>query len=147
LAIRTVPTGGKRSPLTTAALFELLHPGPGGQTAPSGNAPQTHKLTHVLLVKSQAGTAAETIDNKPLWFEDHFSTIVDVSITYMLIQATDSEIVDADTVTVTAAAHGTIGEKPAIDVEMPPGPGGGGINEPHRTERTDWSAEQLKSAR
>lgn len=111
-AIRVAPASGGRSPLATAALHELLHA--DGATAP--------QVSHVLLVRGQAGTAVETTDNRPLWLVDKFSSVVDVSVTYMLIGSSNSGIVDAGTVTATATAHGDIGEAPKITFSLPSDP-------------------------
>jgi hypothetical protein len=100
VALRTVPASGGRSPLATAALHEQLH-AEGG-------------YNHVLLVKAQPGQAEQLIDNRPLWFADRFSTVVDVTLTYMLIRATDSAVETAGSATKTATARGRIGDKPTI---------------------------------
>ncbi|HYN81837.1 MAG TPA: hypothetical protein VES88_10080 [Gemmatimonadaceae bacterium] len=100
-AIRAVPSGGHRSPLASAALQEELH----------GDAP---RFTHVLLVKTQPGVAQQMIENRPLWRGDKFSTIVDASITYILIQTSDSRVCAASTETSIWSARGKIGGPPKI---------------------------------
>ena len=100
--IRAVPASGRRSPLASAALHEQLHEGTPG-------------YTHVLLVKTQTGQAQQILDNRPLWWHDRFSTVVNVSITYMLIEASTSAIVAAGTETAIQSAHGLIGYRPTID--------------------------------
>jgi hypothetical protein len=152
-AIRVVPTGGRRTPLSTAALHELLH-GNAIELTGGPEAQQTRPLasgiSHVLLVKGQAGTAQQMTENRPLWARDKFSAIVDVSVTYILIQTTDSQVLDADTVTATATAHGDIGAKPTIDVELPKSHPIMSAGRPHRTERTsqaEWTGARLISDR
>jgi len=151
-AIRTAPAGGSRTPLSTAALHELLHPATtmGQDGKPDPNLPVTPAtITHVLLVKAQSGTAVEMTDDKPLWFQDKFTSVVDVSVTYMLIQTADSQLLDADTVTATASAHGNIGERPVIDVELPAPPPRPGDPIRSRTPRVPpvWEAHEMAAGR
>jgi hypothetical protein len=101
-SIRTVPEGGTRSPLAVAALHEALH----------GQPPE---LTHVLLVKAQAGQVEQALDNRPLFFNDKFTTMVDATVVYVLIETAGSTVVDSGTVTETTAARGKVGDKPTID--------------------------------
>lgn len=102
-AIRTVPKGGKTSFLTTAALHDGLH----------GSEPS---ITHVLLVKAHGGKAQEDLDDRPLFFDDKFSTFADISITYMLMETRGSAIVAAATVTRVAGAHGKVGSRPTFEL-------------------------------
>jgi hypothetical protein len=106
-AVRAVPTGARRSSLATAALHELLH-------KPGLIADRAEQFTHVLLVKGQPGQSQQVVNNLPLWFQDKFSTIVDVNVTYMLIETASSRIVTSGTVTCVAKAWGNIGEEPNI---------------------------------
>lgn len=71
-------------------------------------------FTHVLLVKTQAGQAQQMLDNQPLWWRDKFSTVVEVSITYMLIDTCTSEIVASGTESAVESAHGKIGDPPTL---------------------------------
>ncbi len=66
----------------------------------------------MLLVKSEAGTATQFTDNRPLILADKYLSMVDSSITYMLLSTEDSTLVDADTVTAVAVAAGEIGKEP-----------------------------------
>ncbi len=104
-AIRTIPQGARRSPLAIAALQSVLH------------SQEPDKVTHVLLVKGEGGQAAQVTENRPLWFEDKFSTLADVSVTHILINLPDSAIVASGTTTSTAAARGTIGGDFEVKVE------------------------------
>jgi hypothetical protein len=97
-AIRVVPSGGRRSPLATAALFDQLHAG------------AEPRFSHVLLVKAQPGQGTQVTNDKMLWFEDKFSTVIEVNVTYMLIATEDSRILHSGTATATATAHGNIGD-------------------------------------
>ena len=102
-AIRAVPAAGGRSPIATAALYENLHTG-------------ADRFTHVLLVKAEPGQAQQTTQDRPLWFKDRFTTIVDVNLLFMLLGTRASTIVAAGTVTATAQTHGTIGETATTSV-------------------------------
>jgi hypothetical protein len=116
--IRAVPGGGGRSPLATAALHEQLHAGDGIDTDGDTPADEEHgenKYTHVLLVKTQSGQVQQMLDNRPLWFRDKFSTAVETSITYMLIDTSSSAVVAAGTESAVESAHGTIGDRPTLD--------------------------------
>jgi hypothetical protein len=108
-SIRAVPAGGTRSLLASAALYEQLHP-----EDETDKERKKQAITHVLLVKSEGGQAEQVIDNKPLWFADTFSTVVDVTVTYLLIQTSTSTVVTAGSKTATATAHGKVGEKPTL---------------------------------
>ena len=106
-AIRVIPAGGRRSPLATAALLDQLHEG------------ATSQFTHVLLVKAQPAQSAYLTDDRPLWFKDKFSTIVEVNVTYMLIATNDSRVVRAGTATATAAAYGDLGSEISFRTTTP----------------------------
>jgi hypothetical protein len=110
-AIAKVPEGARRSPLAAAALHEHLRPA----EIPSGTAAAVSTTsTHVLLIKAQPGQSQQLLNDKPFWFDDKFSTIVDVSVTYVLIATKDSIVLSAGTVTKTARAYGTVGEMPEL---------------------------------
>ena len=83
------PEGGARPPIAIATLQELLHKADGTPDA----------FTHVLFIKAEAGQAPLPLENKPLWWEDKFSSVVDVSVTYMLIKAEGSGVEAAGTAT------------------------------------------------
>jgi len=123
-AIRVIPAGGKRSPLATAALFDQLHEG------------ATSHFTHVLLVKAQPAQSTQLTDDKPVWFPDKFSTIVEVNVTYMLIATNDSRVVRAGTATAIAAAHGELGSEIRFRTTTPVAGvwEGGSV----RTDERDW---------
>jgi hypothetical protein len=126
---RTIAPGAKRSPLATAALHEQLRGAEAsGSTASSSTASghettSSHdtRFTHVLLVKAQPGQSQQLLDNRPLWFEDKFSTLVDVSATYMLIELPSSRIVKAGTVTKVGRAYGALGAEPKLLFKDPDG--------------------------
>ena len=110
-AIRIVPDGARRSAIATAALHEFLHkPQPANGT--------TEQISHILLVKAQPGQAQQLIDDRPFWFKDTFSTMVDVSVTYVLIEAPSSHLVASGTLTGTAKARGKIGDEPTTQIGM-----------------------------
>jgi hypothetical protein len=113
-ALRVVPTGGRRSPLTTAALHELLHVG------------GDRRFTHVLLVKAGPAQSAQLTDDRPLMFADRFSILVEVNVTYMLLATDSGAIVKAGSMSTQAAAHGSLGDsirfavgEPSEDVGRP----------------------------
>ena len=108
-SINKTPEGGARPPIAIATLQELLHKADGTPDA----------FTHVLLIKAEAGQAQQLLENKPLWWEDKFSSVVDVSVTYMLIKAEGSGVEAAGTATGTASAFGKIGETPQIAIHGP----------------------------
>lgn len=58
-SLTATPKGATRSPLATAALREQLHP---QQDTPQGD---PKPFTHVLLVKSEGGSAQQVIDDRP----------------------------------------------------------------------------------
>lgn len=99
-------SGGARSALATAALYERLHGGKSG-------------FSHVLLVKSQSGSASEHREDLPLWSKDKFTVIVDVHLTFMLLETGTCELIDAGTSTATAVASGSIGSVPSVQIVEP----------------------------
>jgi len=107
-AIRVVPTGGRRSPFATAVLLDQLHGGDSGATP---------AFSHALLVKAQPAQFSQLTSDKPLWINDKFSTMVEVTITYMLIATSDSSIARAGAATATAVAYGRLGDKFAYHVD------------------------------
>lgn len=109
-SLTAVPEGGKRSPLALAAMREQLHEATAGD----------HPFTHVLLVKGNAGSAQQSVDDRPLWFEDKYSAVSTAGITYMLLETKTSQLVTADNVTGSAAAYGRIGDKFAVTIEARP---------------------------
>ena len=109
VAIRAVPQGAKRNALASADLHELLHAAAGSDDAGAEG------FSHVLLVKAQAGQINQLLDNKPLFLADKFSVIADVTVTYMLIQSSNSRVATAGTVTGTVRGYGKIGEAPKIE--------------------------------
>ena len=112
-AIAAVPEGARRSALASAALHEQLRPAATGE----GTAAAPSTSTHVLLIKAQPGQSQQLHDDKPFWFQDKFSTIVDVSVTYVLIATNDSTVLSAGTVTKTARAYGNVGEMPELTLD------------------------------
>ena len=105
--VRIVATGARRSPLATSALYDQLQ----------ADAPTP--FTHVLLIKGQAAQSQQLTDDKPLWFKDKFSTIVEVNVTFMCLETTGSKIVRAGTVTAMATAHGNLGSRLDFQVRTP----------------------------
>jgi hypothetical protein len=103
-AVRTLPAGAKRSPLTNAALYEELHKDDG--------------IDHVLLVKGLSGGSSQIVSDRPLWFKDRFSVTTTVNITYLLLAAGKSNrIVHGGTESATVTMRGRIGDKLEPDTE------------------------------
>ena len=96
ISVQTVPTGSTRSTLTNAALYEGLHTG---------------KIDHVLLVKGVAGSGAQIVTDRPLWFKDKFSVVATTNITYVLLNVATNQIAHSGTASATVSLHGTIGTK------------------------------------
>jgi hypothetical protein len=96
--IRAVPEGGMRTPLGTASLYHAIH-----DTSRDG-------ITHVLLVKAQAAQSAMLTDDRPLWFADKFSSLVEVNVTFMLLEAPGAWLIQSGTATAMTMAHGRLGE-------------------------------------
>jgi hypothetical protein len=115
-AIGTVPAGARRSPLTTAALHEQLRGRPADATLEGTPAkPGEPAFTHVLLIKAQPGGSQHILDNRPLWFQDKFSTLVEISVTYVLITTATSEVTASGTATRVARAYGEMGKQPVLE--------------------------------
>lgn len=118
-AIRETGANG-RSPLVTAALHEQLHPEEprssevlGGDhkaasTDPAARPPEL--IDYALVVQAEPGQVVQSIDDKPFFIKDRFSTYALGSITYLLLQISTNTIVRAGTITRSASAHGKIGD-------------------------------------
>ncbi len=108
-ALRTVPEGGTRSPLAAAMLREGVHEPRHDAAQSTSTSGADAEITHVLLVKSEAGSAQQAIDDKPFWFDEKFSVVAAASVTYMLLEPPDDGLVGAGTVVDVAQGHGRIG--------------------------------------
>jgi hypothetical protein len=95
-----VPKDGTRSPLSIASMYEAV----------IGANP---KISHVLLVKGQPGSATELVDRRFI-ADDKVLIAATMGITYMLIDA-HSRILAAGTETATVEAHGSIKEAIQLD--------------------------------
>jgi hypothetical protein len=93
-----VPAGARRSPLAAAALREQLH-----KTVDP-------RVSRVLLIKAAAGSVAQLLNDRPLWFEDKFSMIGSVSLSYVLIDTSDSLVKVAGQASGSANIAGSIGK-------------------------------------
>jgi hypothetical protein len=91
-----VPSGQQRSTLGSAALRAQLHTGP-------------RPFTHVLLVKAQAGTINQLINDRPFFFADTFSSTAAMSITYLLIDL-DGSILRSNVIPGVATLTGKVGD-------------------------------------
>jgi hypothetical protein len=101
-SIVAVPEGSKRSPLAMAAARERLH---------AADENDAEAFTHVLLVKSEGGSAHQTVDDKPFLMKDKVSIFASMSINWLLIRTDMSSVVDGGTVGGSATAHGKIGDR------------------------------------
>jgi hypothetical protein len=97
-AVHTVPPGGVRSPLVTAALYEAMH----------WNG--TERFAAVLLVKSGGGSIDQLIDDRKLR-KDRFDMIGTATIAYWVIDPQDSLVKASGTAAGSARLQGTIGER------------------------------------
>jgi hypothetical protein len=98
-SIRATGANGGRSRLSIAALAETLHEG--------------ERVSHVLLVKAQTGSATELREDRAVQ-ADTFATIVDAHVTFMVLDTKTGEIVDVGTQTATVMASGKVGEVPRV---------------------------------
>lgn len=104
-SLQTTAEGAKRSPLAAAILREQLH-SPAGDGA---------RITHVLLIKAEPGSAQQLLDDRPLAFKDKFSTIATSSVTYILIETTQGKVIKAGSMGGEAKASGSIGSEFTIE--------------------------------
>lgn len=93
-ALTSVPTGAPHSSLTSAVMREGLH---------------NETFTHVLLVKAQSASGIQVINDK-LIREDTFAVVAAASISWVLVDVPDGDVLDADVTTGTAQANGRIGD-------------------------------------
>ena len=106
--IKQPSESGGRSPLDVAVIHERLH-----KSVDDG----TSEFSHVLLLTVEGGSGYQSISNRPLWFQDKFSTSVDVSLSFMLLHTASNAIRASGVVTRTASAYGNIGAKMTVTVE------------------------------
>jgi hypothetical protein len=111
-ALRTIPTGGVRSPLATAMLREQLHPSDTADRAADDS-----KFTHVLCVQAAAGSTQQVVSDRPLWFEDKFSAIGVISVAYILIEVVGSQVLAAGSAGGQATVKGKIGSSFSVETE------------------------------
>jgi hypothetical protein len=95
-AIHTVPSGGARSPVVTAALYEALHQ------------EGTGRFAGVLFVKSGGGSIDQLIDDRKLR-KDRFDLLGSATIAYWLIDPGNSLIVASGTAAGSTRLQGTVG--------------------------------------
>lgn len=107
-AIKQPSEPGGRSPLDVAVIHERLHKSVDDGTA---------EFSHVLLLTVEGGSGYQSVSNRPLWFQDKFSTSVDVSLSYMLLHTQSNAIRASGVVTRTASAYGNIGARMTVTVE------------------------------
>lgn len=103
VAANAAPTDGARSPLISAALFEGMH--------------AADALSHVLLVAGATSASQQVIDDKPLWFDDKFSVLSSVSVTYVLIETSTSKVVKSGVEVGTVHISGNIGKSFSIQAK------------------------------
>jgi hypothetical protein len=120
-SITSVSAGAKRSPLAVAAARERLH----DVEAPV-NIDQP-EFTHVLLVRGNGGSAQQTVDDRR-WRDDRYAVVATATITYLLLQTSDSAVLAAGNAGGSAAGSGTIGD--GFELRIRPSP-----FDPPRNER------------
>lgn len=91
--LTAVPEGGTTSPVAAAALRQGLHDG---------------SISHVLLVKSQSASAIQVLGENA-FRKDPVAVLAAATITWMLIEATSGQLLDAGVSSGTAQATGKIG--------------------------------------
>jgi hypothetical protein len=106
--LTSIPQGASQSTLATALLRQGLH---------------DRTFEHVLIVKAEASSAIQAMDDKPLLFKDTIAVFGVASITWALIRTSDGSVVDADIATATAQANGKIGDTFAMSDAEQPAPG------------------------
>jgi hypothetical protein len=102
-AIHAVPAGAKRSSFATAVLHGDLHG-------------EKRRFSHVVFAKANAGETDEEISHRRLefWKDNTFSSVADITVTYLLLETARSSIVAAGNVTGAVHAHGNVGGKPKV---------------------------------
>jgi hypothetical protein len=103
--LTAVPEGGKMSAFAAAVLRQGLHDG---------------SFTHVLCVKAQSASAIQVVGEKA-FRNDPVAVLAAATITWMLIDATSGQLLDAGVTSGTAQATGKIGDAFHFTV---PGEGG-----------------------
>ena len=98
VAVHAVPEGGTRTPLANAALREELR-GQAGKP----------RFTRVLFVNASSGSAVQSVDDKPLWFDDKFESVASLNVSYWVIDAATSDLVAAGSAAGSARLKGTFG--------------------------------------
>lgn len=96
-SIQAVPDGALRSPLSVATMREGLE---GGGASP---------FSHVLLVKGNGSSIAESVNNKFLR-TDTLAILATASITYMLLDARTGELVRSGNSLGSVSGSGKIGD-------------------------------------
>jgi hypothetical protein len=120
-SITSVPAGATRSPLAVAAARERLH----DVEAPAHI--DQPEFTHVLLVKGNGGSAQQTVDDRR-WRDDRYAVVATATITYLLLQTSDSAVLAAGNAGGSAAGSGKIGD--GFELRIRPSP-----FDPPRNER------------
>jgi hypothetical protein len=100
VALFKVADGGKRSLYTMALLREQLH---------------TKSVSHVVLVKGSSGDANQLINDRPLWWEDKFSTVASMGVSYVLVSVEDGRVTGGGTRSASRSISGSIGSTFSID--------------------------------
>ena len=95
-ALSVVPEDGSKSLYTIALLQERLHS-------------KTDNIQHVLLVKSRAGSTQRLLDDRPLMFNDKFSTVASTGISFLLIETEFSRVLAGGSKTASQSLSGNIG--------------------------------------
>jgi hypothetical protein len=96
--IATTPEGASRSLLTTALMQERLHSA-------------EEKIQYVLLVKGRNGTSQQLVNDRPLMFNDKFSTVSSAGISFLLIEAEFGRVLVGGTKVASQFLSGSIGSE------------------------------------
>jgi hypothetical protein len=119
-SLTTIPEGAKRSPFEVAVWREGLRDVPLHDGEASGSPPNPEPdppFTHVLLVKGNAGSVQQAVNDKPLWLKDRYCVVATASITHVLLRAKDGSILAAGIEDGLATGTGKVGDEFELHVK------------------------------
>jgi hypothetical protein len=109
-AAATAPGAGSgRSLLVAASLREQLR-----QSLAGKGETRIARFEHVLFVKASSGSITQSIDDKPLWFDDSFTALGTVTIAYVLLDPGSSTVQAAGECFGVTSLTGKIGDEISI---------------------------------
>lgn len=78
-------------------------------------------FTHALLVKAYGGQTQQLISDRPLWWDDRFSSVSEVAISHILIELPSGSMIHSGTSVGTHELAGTVGTR-VTPMEQPRAP-------------------------